>query len=156
MPTWFGFDLCNCNKIHTLTNLNLSKHVLCVTTYSCSFCSLSWHRNGSFSSCLLRDVQGGGLVQRCRWILWTGGCGKVEGCTFVISQHRERSAGCSVTTSSPLLSLSTPLQGFKPRFVSLTNNSFDLLLYTDENVDFLLLCGRLTLSHLLYYCESLT
>ena len=95
-----------------------------------------------------------GLVQRCRCTLWAGGCGKVEGCTFIISQHREWSAGCSVTTSSPLLSLSTPLQGFKPPFVSLTNNSFDILLYTDENVDFLFLCGLLTLSHLLFYCGS--
>lgn len=60
----------------------------------------------------------GGLVQRCRCTLRAGGCGKVGGCTFIISEHREWSAGGSVTTSSPLLPLSTLLQGFKPPFVT--------------------------------------
>lgn len=40
----------------------------------------------------------------------------MEGCTSVVSQHRERAAGCSVTTSSPLLLHFTPLQGFMPWF----------------------------------------
>ena len=101
-----------CNFLHQMTVNSCCVCLWLLLCYLCKLCSFSWHRNWSVSSCSLRDVQ-------CRVVgaemqVWAGGCGEEEGRTFVISQHRERSAGCCVTTSSPLLPLSAPLQGFKP------------------------------------------
>lgn len=81
-------------------------------------------------------MQRSGLLHKRR-CCFAKSCGEVEDCTSVVSQHREQPAAHSVTTSSLLLSLSTPSQAFQTPVCS-KHNSIDLLLYRDENADFLL------------------
>lgn len=98
-----------------------------------------WKVSSCFSSLPLQG--GGGLVPRCSCAVRAGGCGEVEVCTFVVSQHRGLSAGCAVTTSSPLCRSLLLCRSCSSALSPSTNNSFDLLLFSGGDVDFLSLCG---------------